>query len=600
MGSQASCCLSTPIVQESLEIESKHDQSTLQCLYPMWVMPVRKLLELEGELEPHQVLRQKGLLVKYIPGMGKVLFVSHQWRGGDLPDPERLQIKVLQEALPLIVSGKLRLTLEMRLEAGGVTLDSLIGPDELNGALDWFVWYDYFSCPQITARGSLHASNSGDLLKAVDSIPFYIDESKYFLVLAPSTKHAVSGGYTGYRTWQERGWCRVEQAGCVLSINQKPLMCLESVTSFKVISGFDWLTKWPGEGKFAVESDRPRVVEIMGRLLAQREQHELSKNNVGFFRLLTALEYIAMRGLPQAKAQENTSINAFLERYKFGSSEDAAAEEGFTPVMCAAMEDNCTMVQQLITAKADVNASISSGFAAEFGLLQGTTIVGIACRVSSSKMVRTLLDLKAGLNDTCDQLKEKPLHKAASAGNTPVVELLIEMKASVASEDMFGGQPLMMAVISNSYDATKALLAAKADVNYANEYGATSGQAAGMYRCDVGIVQLLIQYNMDVHACFPAKSDAALGFSKMAHEMYEKGDPLGELLSGMAVQPAPPLHFAAWSGLTEMAKELLKAKADPGTKMWDEKSTAYDIALWRGHKEVADVLSMAQVSKPGA
>lgn len=50
--------------------------------YPMWVMPISALLELDltQKLPPHQALREQGLLRVFTPDTdaGRVLFVSHQ------------------------------------------------------------------------------------------------------------------------------------------------------------------------------------------------------------------------------------------------------------------------------------------------------------------------------------------------------------------------------------------------------------------------------------------------------------------------------------------------------------------------------------------
>lgn len=46
-----------------------------------------------------------------------------------------------------------------------------------------YIWYDYFSCPQLGKDG-------GDLRRAIDSIPSYITRSDLFLALNP----AIEGG----------------------------------------------------------------------------------------------------------------------------------------------------------------------------------------------------------------------------------------------------------------------------------------------------------------------------------------------------------------------------------------------------------------------
>ena len=57
-------------------------------LFPMYLVRISDFLEMEaGPPEPHHVLKQKGLLHAWRPGMFSI-FISHQWLGRDHPDPK--------------------------------------------------------------------------------------------------------------------------------------------------------------------------------------------------------------------------------------------------------------------------------------------------------------------------------------------------------------------------------------------------------------------------------------------------------------------------------------------------------------------------------
>ena len=56
-------------------------------LFPMYLVKIRDFLEMEGVPEPHHVLKQKGLLHAWQPGMFSI-FISHQWLGKEHPDPK--------------------------------------------------------------------------------------------------------------------------------------------------------------------------------------------------------------------------------------------------------------------------------------------------------------------------------------------------------------------------------------------------------------------------------------------------------------------------------------------------------------------------------
>ena len=54
-------------------------------------------------------------------------------------------------------------------------------------------------------------SAPGDLIKAVNSIPAYIENATHFFVVSPNVDHReLPKVVCGYSTWLERGWCRVE------------------------------------------------------------------------------------------------------------------------------------------------------------------------------------------------------------------------------------------------------------------------------------------------------------------------------------------------------------------------------------------------------
>ena len=55
-------------------------------LFPMYVVKMSDFLKMQGVPEPHHVLKQKGLLHTWQPGMFTI-FVSHQWLGREHADP---------------------------------------------------------------------------------------------------------------------------------------------------------------------------------------------------------------------------------------------------------------------------------------------------------------------------------------------------------------------------------------------------------------------------------------------------------------------------------------------------------------------------------
>ena len=51
--------------------------TAVEMKYPMWLVPVSSFVKL-AKLEPHQVMRQRGELVRWEPSMTTVFFLSHR------------------------------------------------------------------------------------------------------------------------------------------------------------------------------------------------------------------------------------------------------------------------------------------------------------------------------------------------------------------------------------------------------------------------------------------------------------------------------------------------------------------------------------------
>ena len=71
-----------------------------------------------------------------------------------------------------------------------------------------YLFQDYFSVPQI---GEYLQGDTSDLIKAVNSIPSYIERCSHFFACVPSVKHNDREGVMcDFGSWLSRGWCRLE------------------------------------------------------------------------------------------------------------------------------------------------------------------------------------------------------------------------------------------------------------------------------------------------------------------------------------------------------------------------------------------------------
>ena len=179
-------------------------------------------------LRPHEELLNAGTLVQYEGGsQGSAMFISHQWAGSDHPDPFFEQFKILQEALRKMMSSVSN--------ASGVNANILV---EMMYAQDTkrvtakeltsqplFLWYDYFSCPQIEEQIGKTRE------QAISSIAAYVEKCQYFVVLCPHVRHAENEALAK-RSWESRGWCRLERAAEGLRLQGKTGLSIEAGLSF--------------------------------------------------------------------------------------------------------------------------------------------------------------------------------------------------------------------------------------------------------------------------------------------------------------------------------------------------------------------------------
>jgi len=188
-------------------------------------------------VQSHQELLSLDILVEFTEEIGDSIFVSHQWLGAAHPDPNFQQLRVLQRAMDQMIGGQalLKSTVTYAFLAGGGTA---ISTKEWRSRSNFlFIWYDYFSCPQWVAR-STDQKDLQELQNAVDSIPRYVQASKYFVVLAPCVKHVDTGDLMSKESWQSRGWCRVERVCREFLCPDSNIAVIESPQHWYVMTPF--------------------------------------------------------------------------------------------------------------------------------------------------------------------------------------------------------------------------------------------------------------------------------------------------------------------------------------------------------------------------
>ncbi|CAE7940604.1 ANKHD1 [Symbiodinium sp. KB8] len=240
-----------------------------------------------------------------------------------------------------------------------------------------FVWYDYFSCPQLDhqtrralTKGLAHELNS-ELSKAIDSIPAYIARCSFFMALCPVITYDAQFKFFSYASWAERGWCRAERACRELS-EESSWILIRGATEIELVAsgvGAGGGGAPPGEGDFTVPGDRDKLAPILQHGLRRKLFSYLKKQDLVSYRVLLNLQSTHMKGFdveriedlipgfePDSSDLDSASMAAsrFLHENGFQSVGELD-RQGWSPLHYAALGGHPEVIQGLLQKRADVN-----------------------------------------------------------------------------------------------------------------------------------------------------------------------------------------------------------------------------------------------------
>lgn len=209
-------------------------------------------------------------------------------------------------------------------------------------------------------------------------------------------------------------------------------------------------------------------------------------------------------------------VKHFLER---GVDVNGLNENGFTPLMMAASEDQPEIAQLLIDKGAKVNFVNSQGWtalteAADEGALATAKVllnagadahlkikndaspIRMAASEGHAQILQLLID-KGGKLSTITE-GQPPLHSAAEEGQLDVVKMLLGMDADLSQQDENGRTALMYAAEEGQTSVVQLLVEKGAKVNQQDKNGRTAlSYAAGERQTEV--VRFLLDRGADVN-----------------------------------------------------------------------------------------------------
>lgn len=353
----------------------------------------------------------------------------------------------------------------------------------------------------------------------------------------------------------------------------------------------------------------------------------------------TTLHMFAMKGCVE-------SVRAILSH---GGNKDARDIHGFTPLITAIAFGNEPVMEELVSAGADVNMPEN----------ERITPIAFASEMGKLRIVDFLIEKGANPNICC-KAGEYPLSRAAYEGHCDVMKRLVECGAcvNITNEDGYtclmnaitddrkqvfhtllemgvntnvagvdGVTALHIALIKHRYDMIDDLLASGANPNVKDDKGGNSLTVA-IVNTDARMVEKLLKYGGKVSKSFfadtmPVAVGAAFSGQKniielllAAHrDIFHKTqmlDPITGACQGgqyaivevlLAMKGAYPikqyertkedfsyLHAAAIHGRLDIAKLLIAAGEQKDfVNMFN--MTPRDCAIEHGHEAIADLIS---------
>ncbi len=242
-----------------------------------------------------------------------------------------------------------------------------------------------------------------------------------------------------------------------------------------------------------------------------------------------------------------------------------------TSLMVASYRGSLEMVQALLAAKADVDATLSEK-------KDGETALTLAVQQGSVEVVRALLAANADVDHRGPDVSA--LYAAARAANLDMVKVLLTAKPNLNRQGKSGETALMWGISTGRRDSpeiARLLIDAGAHVNLPNRNGVTALTLA--VQRDLPTVQRLLAAGAEVDFRF-CSVDASTPVR-----------PRGFVLSWDRAHTTA-LAIASTLGKADMVRALLAAKADVNLAQCDGK-TPLTLALENDHQQVAELLKSA-------
>lgn len=548
----------------------------------MYTIQSDLLLEMTA-IQPHEELLAAGKLTIFDKELGRAAFVSHQWIGQGHPDPEFKQMKVLQDTLRNLFSGASEVSVDLITEAVYFRSKGITSEEWRGKRL--YLWYDYFSCPQLEDKRHL------SLQKAIDSIPAYVSRCDFFMALCPVLGSPDSSEAFSDYTWGDRGWCRVEQLVRDLTVNQGSWIVVKSAMH-QELKVSQLAGSSPGEGRFTVDTDRARVAVVLRTILKKKLLLCLETGDFVHYRFLLNQQSTFLRNLPVEAVQdlippdediqdllrEKGPISAptaaailgnFLLQngFKDAFTSDAA---GWSPLCYASMKGDAAVISALLEVKCDPNEKTKKP-RSEINMDKHSPVLSVSAKFKNHEAMRLLISARAEINS---KAVHTPLGVACLANDAAGVRLLCQARADPHLKNPFGDHALNMAAAAGAIDAMEALFQQTKDFDLTFTLHTAVMLQGGSHQ----VVRRLIEAEADVDQVYRQPSLSLVGIvHKVKGLQFRFGRTTMMRRMAYHSRGATPLMLAILCGNFEAAAMLLVEGARTDIRN-DRGKTAVDLA----------------------
>lgn len=466
-------------------------------------------------MRPWEELLKDGLVLLR-PPEAVIMFVSHEWLARSHPDPDGVQLRCLQQFKEEAAANRVKDLLgeqEWAMLKSGMDTEKHKDVKKLNGdmaasfgrhecdapdellsselATSW-LWIDYFSVPQDPQ------ADDDSQMKAIYSIPYYIEHSAFFITLCPTAQHSELGMTCDYESWLRRGWCRFEEWANMLSPNRTvPLVLMEDrvcVVNVKQFITRRSRAEAPGCGDFTccqfghtrldgqpIPCDRECLQTILRRCWLLKVTEALKDSNQWVYLWLRCIEpqllgvtlHASFRPTWAKVLEDDSTPELVIKRIE---ADPLVGETDRAICFVACLGDE-RILQACVDRGDDPFMLDAYGRTCLYHTCGTGSVAAAEYLLSLPNMTTEHIDLRMG-NEKFNGHGTTALHKATTTGWT--VPVLLKYRADPGLQTDLGMTPLHTAATFGHVAAVRALLDADASIDAQDKNSATALHAAAV------------------------------------------------------------------------------------------------------------------------